>query len=554
LLFCPFSYILLTYLLIFNGNVSLSAQCGVTEEEKFSTDTLATGNGPYSGFEWENKAEPWLTYINVNIHFILADDCSGLTASRSDLTGLEQKEVFAKARQMIKEANDFADDMGDNVPNNQSFHGATVTNPQFVHQRYVLSGVYLHCQTSYRSLSAFAQIDGFFDGYAAYPKGLNVLLANVTNADGFTDILGGVSAVVENYSPSLLLHEIAHDLNIHHTFVLNNTFGDRCHDTWYFQDTTIQINPNHSIRARDNCWDTHPTADLDGDGSRDDLCDEDNPLVENTHVCCNEEWQNNNLMAYGLHGTQKGRATLTPCQMNIMNTHLFTAKEDFIEANDPACPPPSAIIGTLAKFDPENPTCSFDLHFEASMNVSAYRQRIFHVTSSVDSTIFFDSQLLQGRPSNDAVSYGYPFDPNKPWYVDHRLTQGKYRIQLIVENDCGVFDTASVVIDLPKCNSDTDETDPIELEVFPNPFNKSSNSELSIRYKQPANSTVKIYLSGLDVYGNYKSPQEVVDFNSQTIVNNITTKRIHANSLMIGMNYLQVIVSDEVQVRSIKVQ
>ena len=111
-----------------------------------------------------------------------------------------------------------------------------------------------------------------------------------------------------------------------------------------------------------------------------------------------------------------------------------------------------------------------------------------------------------------------------------------------------------MVIDLPKCNSDTDETDPIELEVFPNPFNKSSNSELSIRYKQPANSTVKIYLSGLDVYGNYKSPQEVVDFNSQTIVNNITTKRIHANSLMIGMNYLQVIVSGEVQVRSIKVQ
>ena len=54
------------------------------------------------------------TYINVNVHFFVADDCSGKTGARNQQDRLEQKEVFERADNFIKAANEYLEEISEN--------------------------------------------------------------------------------------------------------------------------------------------------------------------------------------------------------------------------------------------------------------------------------------------------------------------------------------------------------------------------------------------------------------------------------------------------------
>jgi len=85
-------------------------------------------------------------YINVNFHFFLDDNCEGNLAAAGYVNeNLEAANAFNLAENLIIKANNAFENMGENSQWNQAVNNATETDAQCIPIRYVINGIYVHC-------------------------------------------------------------------------------------------------------------------------------------------------------------------------------------------------------------------------------------------------------------------------------------------------------------------------------------------------------------------------------------------------------------------------
>ena len=542
-----------------------------------------------STFDWTSSENaqplngPWVIYIRLNFNFYVDDDCTGLTAYRDQSGGVPQKEAFDRARELVEDMNDFLEAMGNNTPNNQSFHGAQVTQPQFVHHRFIVDDVRIWCDTEKRS--------GSLDDYAFTLAGnddvISVNIANFPGGDGQASRSLKYN-LVENYSPSNLYHEILHNFTLWHPFDGSNTNFDGCLDTWHFPWTVYTPNddPGTPSFGYRNCWRTSVLFDINNDSINENLCDLSDPLVAQyvdttkpPHLCCSQEWQNNNILGYGLHATQRDKATITPCQMSTTLNLLLDPDHRLNEvvASEPhGCPPVSAIIGRLPTFDQENAPCWFPIYLGASMGGTSYSYSILRQSAGTTSQIFSSGQQ-DGNPDNVVLGFGQPVDPSKPWLtpVDHHLTAGDYIILFSIQNECNSYDLASLSFHYPEhCIEEQDDQGPggpfepeigergnnnnggksatkINATAFPNPVDLESRQNVVVRvgvYDTPL-SQVAYTLYGYDIYGNFQRPTNLRAIKGYDGGHELV---IDHTRLVKGMNYIRIVTPNDTEI--IKIQ
>ena len=222
-------------------------------------------------------------YINVNVHFILNDSCGGNVAVEDYVQGdLTPPNAFNLAETMINDANEFFEIMSENDQGqwNSAAHNTPETDPQCIPIRYVLSGVYLHCD------SESQLVDYSFDESQFFVNPDNEVNIIVTVIDfypndpkdsptGYASNLENF-AVVENLSPGILNHELAHVFDVGHTFWPD----DGCDDTWDYNwewDSDCDGIPDV---FNDKCWNSEPLY------NDQDACDTN--IFCEEHPCC--EW------------------------------------------------------------------------------------------------------------------------------------------------------------------------------------------------------------------------------------------------------------------------
>ena len=136
-------------------------------------------------------------YVKANIHFIVDDNCEGLTAGvESDR--IEQSATFQKADDIIYYTNWYFSSISGSQQFNQAVHGAAVTTPQCNGFRFILDEVFIHCDSDLQEISLGERILPHIN--QDDPSAYNVYVTlNTGNANGFVYSIGGRETVVERY-------------------------------------------------------------------------------------------------------------------------------------------------------------------------------------------------------------------------------------------------------------------------------------------------------------------------------------------------------------------
>jgi hypothetical protein len=130
----------------FHGSLSAQIEyttCGVSEmpEPDNSPDPFACD------FSFYDLGSCGLIYISVNFHFFVEDDCSGNVGAGPGLS-LTQEDAFQEAQNILRRANNYNEQIGQNSQWNQAFWNAPVTTPQCVPIRYITNEIFIHCDES----------------------------------------------------------------------------------------------------------------------------------------------------------------------------------------------------------------------------------------------------------------------------------------------------------------------------------------------------------------------------------------------------------------------
>jgi len=409
-------------------------------------------------------------YINVNVHFFLDDNCQGTIASADYVDGnLNPQNAFNLAETMINDANQFFETMSENPEGynyqwNSDDHGLPPGEPQCIPIRYVLNGVRIHCDSDAQNTSInFSD----FDSYEV--NGDNQINIYISNVNGGTNGFASNSsnnAVVENFSPGLLNHELLHAFSVGHTFWSN----DGCDDTWDYNwewDSDCDGQPDIS---NDKCWNNSPTY------NNQDACDTD--IFCEEHPCCDWDIQNNNLMTYSGWANNPNYSALTECQITQMLTDISDNMCDYVEDINCGCPPPKAFIGTIPTVDGsmECPTC---FYMNGSFNESVYDMSIIdQVGNPVIETGEVFNQVGKYCITPRINKWGRPYWPNG------FETGETYTIKLKVYNECGDFHEDELTFTLPSPCGIIVQDDDIKFEfskISPNPAINSVNIDFNLK-------------------------------------------------------------------------
>ncbi len=473
---------LIISLLIFNIGINFGAaqECGVeiSQEETVNQET----NSPPC-FDVEYIQENCIPiYVNVNVHFFLDDNCEGTLATADYVDeNLSAQNAFQLAEDMINDANSFFETMSENINGynyqwNAEENGVEPTESQCIPIRYVLNGTYIHCDTEAQSAGGLSDVDQF---EVNQDSEMNIFVSNVNDSTNGWGSNSSNQALVENFSPGLLNHELAHALSLGHTFWAN----DGCDDTWDIEmEWDIDCDGTADL-IFDRCWDSQPKY------NGQDACDTD--LFCESHPCCDWSNQNNNLMTYSGWAGNPNYSALTPCQLTRMLTDLAENMCDYIE-DIGCCPPPKAFIGTVPNLDEEMdcPTC---FNLASSFNENAYSIQITnHLGNIIRETDLIERQADKYCIAPQINKWGQPF------WSNGFATGGTYTITLTVHNECGDSDTFDFTFTLPPpCSIIIKEEVPFPNEgitlfinnISPNParniirieYNSSTSGNLSIR-------------------------------------------------------------------------
>ncbi|MEM6396792.1 MAG: hypothetical protein AAF741_10645 [Bacteroidota bacterium] len=482
-------------------------------------------------------------FIKTNVHFFLDDNCEGITAGRDSTQGVKDYEAFHAAEDLIISANDFIEvvnqnSMDTNFQWNAAYWGAPVTDHQCIPFQFVLEEVYIHCNDSLQLVAPWSGFSDFDNANltSSNPNALDVFVTNLSASDGVAEGLSSRRFIVENFDPDNFVHEYGHCANLNHTHVY-----DGCMDTWDRPFESYIPNPNSQYTYYgDICWNENWNEDVDGDGNKEYLCDISDPLVDTPHPCCSPNYQNNNVMTYGVYGDNPTYAAFTPCQIGRTLTDIKNEQCDMIAGINLNCPPPSAFIGVVPRVDP-NQDCNFILELAASMNDDTYKLDIL-VKDEVGNYQLYHTTGTQPGP---AVEYRMAVRTDF-WdkYADLVLLPGReYKAVLEVIGPCGIttdsftyeFDTNSdctIVVQGPT-------TIPISnVNVYPNPT--ALGADLSFDLAIPQN--VELYTSGMGINGGYLPPTLRADVSGQKAAGTHTIN-YSENQLVDGVNYITIVVA-----------
>jgi len=359
---------------------------------------------------------------------------------------------------------------------------------------------------------------------------MNIYIANVNG--GTTGFASNNSndAVVENFNPGTLNHELGHGFGLGHSF---NT-EDGCDDTWDSNWSWDSDCDGTADVFNDKCWNNQPQHDGDNACDLSIFCEK--------HPCCNWSEQNNNLMTYSQWGFNSMYSALTPCQITRMLTDISDNMCDYVEDINCGCPPPKANIGTLPTID-ESTDCPTCFYLNGSFNESVYEMEVSDQLGS--------SLIETGEVFNQAGRYCITprIDKYGKSYWPNGLQAGEtYTIRLKVYNECGDSDESELVFTLPQpCNILPDVPDgpgPIKFEIVslsPNP----TPDNIAIKYNIKQSGELNIY----GVHQSSNSSHGILhsSFNEQQN-NKITT--INVSNWQSGTNSIIFQFEDEIYIEN----
>ncbi|MCO6493898.1 MAG: hypothetical protein J5I98_36095, partial [Phaeodactylibacter sp.] len=202
--------------------------CGVTEE----TPSYAPESAPNFCFDVDEIQESCIkVWIRINLHFFLDDNCEG-TLDPLGIQNIPGDDAYELAEDIIKRANDA-------LENNRvqwvqiplwNIQPEDKKEVQCVPLRYVLSGVYVWCNTMAQDTSGSA-VDWFQINFGQNTDTeYNAFFVEwkptgSVDANGQANGEPGNAFTAENFGIGVFNHEMGHLLSLRHSF-LNDGLDD----------------------------------------------------------------------------------------------------------------------------------------------------------------------------------------------------------------------------------------------------------------------------------------------------------------------------------------
>lgn len=461
-------------------------------------------------------------YIKVNVHFFVKDNCSGSVTTQQDPNQVKQESASGWANYMIYQANL---SLANNLPqSNANGYNTSSSAPHCNPIRYVLSGVYFHCNEADKYV-------GFSIGYLNSKYGvnvnseLNIFIASFNHNTGSgVAYLGGSTSSINRLDFGLLNHELAHNFDLDHSWE-----QDECDDT---PNLTFQWDKNcngiidtdvNNDETNFRCWELEPSNSA--------KCNPNPPCT--VYPCCDPGWINNNITAYN-----NPNGAWTDCQIRRALNNIASLKCEMIAQIGGNCPPPSAFIARLPQDIVKQKHCSFCFDLEASTNYNQYKIEVYDNLNPSNPILIRSTNFINGLAKKYCISGSFL---SSQWQ-DGMQPNHPYLIKLTVKNDCcETSKSFPFVLPTRNCTIDPDypRTEPFKFfNLSPNP----ANDYINIEYQLEEAAQVSIQLIG--ALGFYNSINVVNNENQLTGTNysynvNIQSLPLGVNSIVVqGGNYL----------------
>ncbi len=336
-------------------------------------------------------------YIRINVHYFVKDDCEGLAQQ----TYLQQSELYDNTERMIKALNN---QLEHNVP----VKGSASQVAHCIPIRFVLSGVYQHCESNAIAEYSTLQLNTKYGIHreseinfyvAAFPGGATGI--------GFSSENCGAASkfnLDDWWTLGNLYHELGHIFGLFHSF-----FNDNCDDTpiiTYDWDKNcngiLEIFPDRKLNERSlTCWGIlYPGVSPgepgynDGNSNSVNDCDENTPCTP--CPCCKEEYIDNNVMSYS-----SDKSSLSDCQIRTMLKTISTGKCDLIQKIG-GCPPTKAFIEQTPHEKMDQIACTECLTLEGSWDEEDYELEIYEQSGNQNNLVY-----TSGKVHEKAVRFCY---------------------------------------------------------------------------------------------------------------------------------------------------
>lgn len=368
----------------------------------------------------------YLIYIKINVHYFVKDDCMGLVQQ----TDLKQEEVYKNTKEVIKALNN-------SIKDNQVQKNGSGKPAPWIPIRFVLSGVYIHCETNaiaeYQTLNLNQKYgvnkDTEINFYIAhFPQG-------ATGIGYAQDNVGAAVKFSIDYWWTIgnLYHELGHIFNLIHAFS-----EDHCDDTprmevnWDKNCNGVIDRGLSGSQKESNlvCWNLLSPGLQKGDlGYSDENknnthdCDEIMPCTPSP--CCDESNIDNNVMSYSAN-----KSAITECQLSRMLNYISYQRCSLVYKIG-GCPPTVAFVDHLASDKVDVNRCTECLRFEGSWDEEEYKFNIYE-KSGLQRTLVYTSGRLKGP----AIKFCYKTNPQFPGADLLLKPNTAYEVELFTFNSC----------------------------------------------------------------------------------------------------------------------
>lgn len=493
--------------------------------------------------------------MKVNVHFFV-NEATGGTHFQIGRVGSEEElsVAYRVADNILTFANNYSTAIGNNVPWNQAYWGATVTSTQCAPVRYVLEEVFIH----YEGTGPGEVTKNDIRTDSRYEEGLNLIVDDAT-VNGFVYAIGGRTAVIGNYDAQNSVHEFGHLFNLQHTFRGSAINNDGCLDTWWrprvsWDADADGVREYPTLLATDNrCWNDTPQGTISSgpNGIIFDYCDTSEPLINTEHPCCSPFTRDNNVMTHSGYNQSSTNAAFTPCQIERALTDIVNQKCDIISAVNPICPPVNAHLGLTPTTD-TNYDCNFCFYLEGTYNEDDYR--IFVEEKNLingNYSTYYDTGWKTGRASQFCVRVIRNFIGNKFSGGKLTLNSREYRISIEARNTCSNDVYSYEFSSINACDpgnggggsTSSFSSNSFRARAYPNPFQEST----TLTYDLLEAGNVNVWSASMGIDGSAGTP------NHKPLASGLKQPGTHSfefdrSEMTQGLNYIFIRINNVTEV------
>ena len=480
-----------------------------------------------------------IVWLRVNVHFFLDDNCEGEIAMGDKQWCLDNNPPYLPgcdftaenahnlAESLINRANEFAENMSDNLPwgNEMIKIGLQPEDAeeQCMPIRFLLDGVYLHCNSNAQHI--FSTLPEFYENTSSE---INIMITNIKptggqnpvglaqyGGNGFT--IGGLSW----FAPSTLIHEFAHNCFVKHPWEEEPELSDTWNPRWNWDH---DCNPNTANISANSCWE--PVSSYQGNPA----CSPDNFYCTD-HPCCEWENQTTNIMAYSGWATNGDYSTMSTQQLTTMLNYINQKFCSKVVIVDPICPPPSANI-VIPPLEGIGDDCDFCINFGASMNEEEYNVSFLHLNNGTE-TLLSNTGWIQKSAGQYCISLR-KIKANSDLFPGGFRAGQSYRVVLSVKNDCGVEATKMLVFSLPDKNCQ--DIPVLTFDAYPNPASGLFN--LKITSQEEVQNAFLIV--------NHPIYNTILNENISVLSQGITEFDLDVSTWPQGLNFIHLVTAEKV--------